>query len=195
MIRKKAGIVLIFCALFLVLFGCGEKPDLILQETSLAQETLSEQETEKQQSQNIFVYICGEVKNPGVYELPSGSRIYQLVEKAGGMKKKADAGAVNLAEALMDGQMIRIPGQSEPGQQTVSAASESTGSGTDGKININTASREQLMTLAGIGETKADQIIAYRTDNGAFRKIEDIMQVAGIKEGLFEKIKECITVQ
>lgn len=195
MIRKKAGIVLIFCALFLVLFGCGEKPDLILQETSQAQETLSEQETEKQQSQNIFVYICGEVKNPGVYELPSGSRIYQLVEKAGGMKKKADAGAVNLAEALMDGQMIRIPGQSEPGQQTVSAASESIGSGTDGKININTASREQLMTLAGIGETKADQIIAYRTDNGAFRKIEDIMQVAGIKEGLFEKIKECITVQ
>ena len=195
MIRKKAGIVLIFCALFLVLFGCGEKPDLILQETSLAQETLSEQETEKQQSQNIFVYICGEVKNPGVYELPSGSRIYQLVEKAGGMKKKADAGAVNLAEALMDGQMIRIPGQSEPGQQTVSAASESTGSGTDGKININTASREQLMTLAGIGETTADQIIAYRTDNGAFQKIEDIMQVAGIKEGLFEKIKECITVQ
>lgn len=195
MIRKKAGIVLIFCALFLVLFGCGEKPDLILQETSLAQETLSEQETEKQQSQNIFVYICGEVKNPGVYELPSGSRIYQLVEKAGGMKKKADAGAVNLAEALMDGQMIRIPEQSEPGQQTVSAASESTGSGTDGKININTASREQLMTLAGIGETKADQIIAYRTDNGAFQKIEDIMQVAGIKEGLFEKIKECITVQ
>ena len=195
MIRKKAGIVLIFCALFLVLFGCGEKPDLILQETSLAQETLSEQETEKQQSQNIFVYICGDVKNPGVYELPSGSRIYQLVEKAGGMKKKADAGAVNLAEALMDGQMIRIPGQSEPGQQTVSAASESTGSGTDGKININTASREQLMTLAGIGETKADQIIAYRTDNGAFQKIEDIMQVAGIKEGLFEKIKECITVQ
>ena len=195
MIRKKAGIVLIFCALFLVLFGCGEKPDLILQETSLAQETLSEQETEKQQSQNIFVYICGEVKNPGVYELPSGSRIYQLVEKAGGMKKKADAGAVNLAEALMDGQMIRIPGQSEPGQQTVSAASESTGSGTDGKININTASREPLMTLAGIGETKADQIIAYRTDNGAFHKIEDIMQVAGIKEGLFEKIKECITVQ
>lgn len=195
MIRKKAGIVLIFCALFLVLFGCGEKPDLILQETSLAQETLSEQETEKQQSQNIFVYICGEVKNPGVYELPSGSRIYQLVEKAGGMKKKADAGAVNLAEALMDGQMIRIPGQSEPGQQTVSAASESMGSGTDGKININTASREQLMTLAGIGETKADQIIAYRTDNGAFQKIEDIMQVAGIKEGLFEKIKECITVQ
>lgn len=195
MIRKKAGIVLIFCALFLVLFGCGEKPDLILQETSQAQETLSEQETEKQQSQNIFVYICGEVKNPGVYELPSGSRIYQLVEKAGGMKKKADAGAVNLAEALMDGQMIRIPGQSEPGQQTVSAASESTGSGTDGKININTASREQLMTLAGIGETKADQIIAYRTDNGAFQKIEDIMQVAGIKEGLFEKIKECITVQ
>lgn len=195
MIRKKAGIVLIFCALFLVLFGCGEKPDLILQETSQAQETLSEQETEKKQSQNIFVYICGEVKNPGVYELPLGSRIYQLVEKAGGMKKKADAGAVNLAEALMDGQMIRIPGQSEPGQQTVSAASESTGSGPDGKININTASREQLMTLAGIGETKADQIIAYRTDNGAFQKIEDIMQVAGIKEGLFEKIKECITVQ
>ncbi|MEI3340568.1 MAG: helix-hairpin-helix domain-containing protein [Eubacterium sp.] len=84
-------------------------------------------------------------------------------------KKKADAGAGNPAEALMDGQMIPIPGQSEPGQQTVSAASESTGSGTDGKININTASREQLMTLAGIGETKADQIIAYRTYNGAFQ--------------------------
>lgn len=195
MIRKKAGIVLIFCALFLFLSGCGKKPDLILQETSQAQETLSEQETEKQQSQNIFVYICGEVKNPGVYELPLGSRIYQLVEKAGGMKKKADVGAVNLAETLMDGQMIRIPEQSEHGQQTVSAASDSTGNGTDGKININTASREQLMTLAGIGEAKADQIIAYRTDNGAFQKIEDIMQVAGIKEGLFEKIKECITVQ
>ena len=115
----------------------------------------------------IFVHVCGEVAAPGVYEMKEGSRIYQAVEMAGGLTEAA-----------------AYPG--------ISAGAD--GGAVTSKINLNTAVKEQLMTLKGIGEARAEAIIAYRQEYGPFARIEDIMEVPGIKEAAFQKIKEDITV-
>lgn len=183
--------------------GCKEKADLTLtgEASSVTEGEMvsSEQEQADQRKSSIYVYICGAVKNPGVYELEDGSRVYQLVDMAGGMKKKADTQSVNLAETVTDGEMVRIPEISKagaaPSNEGGSDSAEQNGSVSEEKVNINTASKEQLMTLTGIGETRAEQIIAYRTAQGDFRKIEDIMKVDGIKEGTFAKLKDSIAVQ
>ena len=197
----KKIVFAVLCGLCLCVFcGCDEQPDMILKgaDISASAEVKESAEEEKQvrEMTGIFVYICGAVENPGVYELDSDSRIYQLVELAGGMKKSADMQSVNLAEPLTDGEMVRIPdiSESEDNGQIAKADTPAGFSG-DGKVNINTAEKEQLMSLTGIGEAKAEQIIAYRNSNGAFRKIEDIMHVEGIKEGTYEKLKDNITVQ
>lgn len=150
---------------------------------------------------SLMVHVCGEVLSPGVYEFPEGSRIYEAVEAAGGFTEEAAPEAVNLAALLQDGVQIRIYSKEEA--QTLpagSAAWAGNGTGiktseeTSGLINLNTATREELMTLSGIGESRAEDIIRYREENGGFRKIEDIMKVPGIKEAGFQKIKDRITV-
>lgn len=140
---------------------------------------------------SVVVHICGAVVSPGVYELSPGSRIADAVELAGGLLEDADESYVNLAELLADGQQISIPTKQEarlmrqlPQQNSVAC----------GKININTADKVLLCSLPGIGDTRAADIIAYRQEHGGFKAIEDIMQVSGIKEGSFQKIKEMITV-
>ncbi len=141
---------------------------------------LSEEEEE-----GLYVHICGEVCIPGVYAMPEGSRIVDAVNAAGGLSEEADVSAVNLAKEVEDGMQIHIPSTTE---QTVITQK-------NGKIDINHASLEELCSLPGIGESKASDIIRYRQQNGAFGKIEDIMKVTGIKQGLFEKIREKIDVQ
>lgn len=130
------------------------------------------------------VHICGEVYFPGVYSLYSGSRIYELVQQAGGFTKEADTEAVNLAKEVFDGEQIYIPSMKER---------EETENG-QGLININTATEAMLCTIPGIGAQRARQIIDYREKNGKFTKIEDIMKISGIKDGMFEKIAPYITV-
>ena len=146
-------------------------------------------------SESLYVYVCGAVATPGVYEVSVDSRIYEAVEQAGGMLDTAKTEAVNLAEPLTDGQMIRIPFQGEETVTQEDAATQNSGIRSDGKVNINTASAEELMTLKGIGQTRAEQIIAYREKHGAFASIEGIMEVDGIKQGTFDKLKDNITVQ
>lgn len=145
----------------------------------------------------ICVYVCGEVNRPDVYELEAGSRIYQAVELAGGLTADAVAEAVNMAQPLEDGMKLYIPDEEaaarQAAEQPVQMAGQAAGPEAV-RININTASREQLMTLKGIGEARAGDIIAYREQNGGFQTIEDIMKVPGIKEAAFQKIKENITV-
>lgn len=135
------------------------------------------------------------MKNPGVYTFAEEPHFIDVVEKAGGFTKKADKLSVNLAEVVKDGTQLTIEkkrkrkaAQEEQSSHGMSSADEA------GKINLNTASAEQLMKLSGIGESKAAQIISYREKNGAFKKIEDIMNITGIKEGVFGKIKDDITV-
>lgn len=136
-------------------------------------------------SGDIYVYVCGAVNRAGVYKLPAGSRVYEAVEMAGGFREDAATTTINQAEVLQDESRVYVPTISE------SIADEAEN---DGKINLNTATKEELMTLPGVGEAKAASIIQYRTENGGFKSIEDIMQISGIKEGLFEKIKELIKV-
>lgn len=142
-------------------------------------------ETEKK----ICVYIIGEVINPGVYMLEEGARVYNVVEAAGGLTENAAEKCINMAAALSDGEQIIVYSREE---------AESIGSvGTNPSslvVNINTADKEMLMTLPGIGEARASDIIKYREKNGAFQKIEDIMKVPGIKDAAFQKIEDLITV-
>lgn len=141
----------------------------------------------------IYVDVCGEVVSPGVYELPADSRVYQAVEKAGGMTQKAAAAGINQAERLSDGQQIYVPSGEEAKNQAAGQTDAGASSG-DGKVNLNTASKEDLMTLTGIGEVKAESIIKYREDKGSFHSIEDIKEIEGIKDGVFNKIKDQIKI-
>ena len=132
-----------------------------------------------------------------MYELEPDSRVYQVIDLAGGFTQDAAADQINQAEKVNDGQMIRIDTQEEAQQKkegNLSQEEQSDAAPSDGRVNINTATREELMTIPGIGASKAESIIKYRETNGAFQKIEDIMQITGIKEGVFQKIRESITI-
>lgn len=163
------------------------------------------------QQERIYVDVCGAVANPGVFELAAGSRVFQAIEAAGGYLPEAVENCVNRAGVLTDGQQLYILTREEMEQQGMSQAelanaSNVSGSGNsrnteavssgqqDNRININTADEAQLTTLTGIGATRAQAIIAYREENGPFVVIEDIMNVQGIKEGTFAKIKDEIVV-
>ena len=168
--------------------------------------------------QTIFVHVCGAVISPDVYELPIGSRVYEAVQAAGGFADDAEVSYVNQAQILTDGVKLVIPTMeqiesmiSEGKEETpvgiveeqggvdglgITAADTAAGqSGSaDGKININTASEAELCNIPGIGATRAAAIVAYRQEKGGFSSIEDIMNVSGIKEGTYEKIKDSIKI-
>jgi competence protein ComEA len=145
--------------------------------------------------QPIVVHITGAVPRPGVYAMPKGARVQDVISAAGGFLAEADKGLINLARPLEDGEMLDIPyadGFSPviptPVQSVIASGSE-----TD-LININTASSIELETLPGIGSTTAGKIITYRQEHGPFISIEDIINVSGIGPGTYERIKDLITV-
>lgn len=140
----------------------------------------------------IYVYVCGCVESPGVYTLTAEDRMYQAIEMAGGVSTCGDVTRMNLAEKLSDGQRIYVPSAEEA--ETASETEDVAQRENDGKININQASREELTTLSGIGESKADAILAYRQEHGGFETIEELMNVPGIKEGTYAKIKDRISI-
>ena len=167
-----------------------------------------------EEAKTLVVHICGAVSAPGVYELPAGSRIIDAVEAGGGFLPEADEACCNLAEEIVDGCQIYIMTKSEScadgqaekkaGIQTspdsdmqttdINVRSNSTTALENGLVNLNTADVAALMTLPGIGESRAKAIISYREQHGAFAKIEDIMKISGIKQAAFSKIKDKITV-
>lgn len=167
-----------------------------------------------EEAKTLVVHICGAVSAPGVYELPAGSRIIDAVEAGGGFLPEADEACCNLAEEIVDGCQIYImtktescaDGQTEKkaGIQTspdsdmqttdINVRSNSAPALENGLVNLNTADVAALMTLPGIGESRAKAIISYREQHGAFAQIEDIMKISGIKQAAFSKIKDKITV-
>ena len=167
-----------------------------------------------EEAKTLVVHICGAVSAPGVYELPAGSRIIDAVEAGGGFLPEADEACCNLAEEIVDGCQIYIMTKSEScaDGQTEKKAGIQTSPDSDmqttdrnvrsnsapaldnGLVNLNTADVAALMTLPGIGESRAKAIISYREQQGAFAKIEDIMKISGIKQAAFSKIKDKITV-
>lgn len=171
--------------------------------------TASDNEGVEASVQKIVVHVCGAVASPGVYELDEGSRIIDAVNRADGLLLTAASDYVNLAAVISDGEKIWIPTAKEVSEleQNPNAFSgitatagnafvkEASQTGDSGKVNINTADKELLCTLPGIGNTRAESIIAYRESHGAFSCIEDIMKVSGIKENSFQKIKEYIVIK
>ena len=152
-------------------------------------------ETVSLEPEEIVVYVCGAVNNPGVYELSSNSRAGDAVTCAGGFSEDADINYVNLAAPISDGSKLFIPTVEEVKENGGYAGEASFGDSVQGNglININTASVEELKTLPGVGDVTANKIVEYRQKNGNFKSIEDIMKVSGIKDKLFSKIKEKIT--
>lgn len=149
------------------------------------------------QARTIFVHVCGFVKHPGVYELSPDARADAAIAAAGGFTKEADENAWNLAAPLEDGMQIYIPDEdsaAREGQAANVAGSAGAGGENGSKVNINTATKEELMTLSGIGESRAEEILRTRQERGAFASIEEIKEVSGIGDGIFDRIKDSITV-
>ena len=140
----------------------------------------------------IQVHVLGEVVNPGVYTLPAGSRVADALKAAGGGKPDSSLYRLNLAALLVDGQRVYVPSNAELIDQETDSADENTN--LSGKININTASINQLISLPGIGMMKAGEIILYRNDHGDFQTLEALMDVPGIGPGTFEDLKDKITI-
>lgn len=227
----KKRIVILICLLCVFLNGCGETEDEIV----LRYETESDNrysdsssrlnaadysgfvvDNESENNEKVaedpedsqlllVVYVCGEVNNPGIYELASGSRMFDAVDAAGGYSVNAAETYLNLAECIQDGQKIYVPSVEELEENSptvninnsgaVGNISESSGESNKTKVNINTATESELMTVPGIGQSKAKAIIAYRSEKGNFNSTEDIMQITGIKEGLYSKVKDYICVK
>ncbi|MDR3152073.1 MAG: helix-hairpin-helix domain-containing protein [Bifidobacteriaceae bacterium] len=149
------------------------------------------------QNSKIFIDIQGEIVKPGAYELPGDSRVSDIIKLAGGLKKDADAQAFNQARKLQDGEQIYIPKKGENDSNALSELTQNPNNSPKniaGSININTATLAQLDTLNGIGPAIAQRIIDYRISNGSFSSIEDIKNVKGIGESIFEKIKNMIRI-
>lgn len=163
--------------------------------------------TESPQSTvDIYVDVGGAVNHPGVYRMESGSRVFQALELAGGVTEEADVSCLNQAEIVRDGQQIRVYTKEEteemktagqqpyPGTADVSCGSQGDEDEGSQKVNINLADKEELMTLNGIGAAKAEQIIAYRLEHDGFKSVEELMQIDGIKEKTFNKLRDKITI-
>lgn len=160
--------------------------------------------------EKLYVHVCGHVNQPGVYELQQDSRVFEAIEAAGGMTATAAFSYLNQAEILEDGQQLYVPSQEEvdSGKIVNTAGSadsrsnqvtgvqnvENVSGQDDGKINLNTATKEELMTLNGIGDVRAQAILKYREEHGEFRSIEELMEVEGIKKGTFQKLKDQIKI-
>lgn len=184
-IGKKGRLTLLFLLFFLT--GCSLSPSgKEIEQTEVLEATDGEISGAEETQEQIWVHVCGAVKEPGVYLLGAGSRVFDAIEAAGGFAKDADENSLNLAQALEDESKVYVGTKGEDTNE------ETTGS--DGLVNLNQASLEELMTLPGIGEVKAKAILAYREQSGGFQKKEDLLQVEGIKEGTYQKLEAFITV-
>lgn len=202
-----AGVFMLALFMPVLLCGCGDASEgdallLSLSEETDVQEVFSETEETTQtvfhseQARQIYVYVCGAVNRPDVYQAEEGSRLFEFIEMAGGFTSEAATSSLNLARTVTDGEQIRVLTQEEIAQgMTVVSENDTAQSGSGGGlVNINTASLSELTGVSGIGESRAQAIIDYREKNGAFRSIEEIKKVDGIKDGLFSKIKDSITI-
>ena len=185
--------------ILLILVGVGglfSKKEESVEGTTVVETTMLVEKTEVSTTQEtvIFVDIKGAVKNPGVYQMKVGDRVKAALEAAGGLTEEADSQKVNLAKRLEDQMVIVVPKVGEEAEEI--SAGETRNEGTkEGKVNINTATVEELKTLKGVGEKKAEAIIEYRKKNGSFQTKEDLMKVRGIGKKLFESFQERIVTQ
>lgn len=181
----------------LSLTGCGEEEGILIgqpsEETDSAlQESLQvlTSSGESVEQETMVVYVCGAVRFPGLVTLPVGSRAGDALELAGGFAEDADLSWVNLAQIVEDGEKIYFPSAEEG-----AALLEGEKLQAKALVNLNTAGKQELCTLPGIGESKAEDILSYRKKNGNFHSVRDVMKVPGIKQALFDQIQDKITVE
>lgn len=197
--RYRCVLILVLCILFIS--GCGREDSfsLILSDESTYTEIgelPQNLEEDTEEKKRIYVYVCGAVQNPGVYELEEGSRIFQAVDVAGGLSEDAILQSVNMARIAEDEQRIYIPSKKDMVlEENSDFFMEEQEAFPDGKTDINSADLQQLMELTGIGETRAKAILEYREEHGKFSSTDEIMRVQGIKEGTYAKIKDEIVVR
>ena len=185
--------------ILLILVGMGSlfsKKEESVEETTVVEMTVLAEKTEVSTTQEtvIFVDIKGAVKNPGVYQMKVGDRVKDALDAAGGLTAEADSQKVNLAQRVEDQMVIVVPKVGEEAE-AIPAGAMSKEASKEGKVNINTATVEELKTLKGVGEKKAEAIIEYRKKNGSFKTKEDLMKVRGIGKKLFESFEERIVTQ
>lgn len=203
------GIVLLGIAVFLLVIQQEKEDKELLIETLSTTEVTVDTKKEQEQANNeskstkIYVDISGAVKQPGVYQLPEGSRLFDLLKQAGGLTEDAAIQTVNQAMIIQDQQKIIILTQDQAqsldteninNNGHLEEKSDEKSSKEAGKININQADLTQLQQLSGIGEKKAQAIIDYRNENGSFKTIEDLAKVTGIGEKTVEKLRDSITI-
>lgn len=217
-LNKKQKIILIIIVIFILLFiayyilsKANNSKYISFDTEDIQEETIEieedinnnkKEDMDKENNEEIIVHVTGAVINEGVVKVKNGSRILDVIEKAGGISDRADLSKINLAYAVQDGQKIYVPCiddedkvntiENEAGENIVQENEKDTKSN---KVNINTATQTELETLNGIGTSTALKIINYRNENGKFKKVEDIKNVPGIGESKFENIKDSISVK
>ena len=198
---KVKGSVLFVCLIIgMGLFWMSRQGEEVEEAaTSLAETTILPQEVEDKTTVSTVIYVDvkGEIHHPGVYQMKAESRVKDLIEAAGGVTPLADDQKLNLAQLLEDQMVIVVPKKGEEVNSELAQApmSQKKEVGKEGKVNINTATVEELKTLKGIGEKKAEAIIEYRKKNGSFKNKEELMKVRGIGKKLYESFQERVIVQ
>lgn len=186
-IIKKAALPVTVAAALLFLWAFGGETKTEIKEKN--QTEAQQEEAKEEEGEDIYVDISGCVREPGVYQVAAGTRIFQVIEKAGGTTEEADLTSVNRAEEVVDGQKIVIYPYSQEEE-----TSESNGRTDDGKVNINEADTDLLQTVPGIGPATAAKIVQYREQNGRFSSVDDLKNVSGIGDKTLENMREYITV-
>ena len=201
---RKSMIVLLLIALVAgggALYGMQAQEDATTLDAA-TQPAASSGDDGTSQDGGLTVYVTGAVNQPGVVTVATGARVADAVNACGGLSPDADGEAINMAQAVKDGQQIRVPAKgaqnaaANGGNNTASAKAGGSANSADtgGLVNINTADEKALDTLPGVGPATAQKIIEYRENEGAFQSPEDIMKVRGIGKAKYEKMKDKITI-
>lgn len=213
--KMQKGSILLIVLLCFLLCACTRRSELSLNQmtmmesedsehTDSSSEIKEEPEPEavpEEKKAFVYVHVCGAVKNPGVYELPEGSRVFEAVQAAGGFTQEAQQAYVNQAQEVLDGDMLVIPTLEQAenlagyGLLNEGMTAQETDADKNGLVNLNTAQKEELCTLPGIGEAKAEAILAYREKKGSFTAKEELKNIEGIKDGVYLKIEDKIYVE
>lgn len=204
--QKKILIVILLIIIAITIYILIQKQNNQISENYLENELIpydeenNETKEENIEEDQIIIHITGAIKNEGVYTLKENSRISDAIDLAGGLREDADTSKINLAYPLEDGMKVNIPSikdaETNQTETYISNAmqNDSKEENNNKKININTATKEELDTLPGIGESTAQKIINYRKENGKFSNIEELKEVSGIGDSKFENIKDLICI-
>lgn len=202
-LRKETFVILLVILLaislmFKVFYSPTNKEIALADEVFDTSLEVLESSAEVESTGKLYVDIKGAVKVPGMYEVTSDMRVLNVIDLAGGLTSEADDKQINFAQKVEDQMIVYIPKEGEELSESLatlpSQGNQSNQGQEEDKVNLNQATKEELMTLNGVGEKKAEKIIDYREENGSFQKIEDLKNVNGFGEKSFESLKTSITI-